>query len=235
MKCFNRIGIKCFYLLAILIFISSIFISISTFLIINLKYSKIHLFIIAILSIAIFLIDHSDGIQSHGIFNFILFTILSLLIYCFLYFLKCLYYLYKKNIIFLIIIIILILFFFKSFKIYKSNNFVCDNWKKGLNNSIIDNKIKDYPCSIKIPANHSCYLFKIGPYFDFTSKYEISCLEHNILENEKKHFLKNFINLKFSKISKNNHFGFPLTNTIDPYNYGTILYKGKRNFQSFYL
>ena len=233
MKCFKLRGVNCYYSLAILIFISSIFISISIFLIINLKYSKIHLLIICIIYIVIFLIDHNDGIKRHGIFNFILFTFITLLIYCFLYFLKFLYYLYKKNIIFLIIFIILLLYFFISLKIYKSNNFVCDKWEKGLNNSFIDNKIKDYPCSIKIPANHSCYLYKIMPYFDFTSKYGISCLDHKILENEKKHFLKNFKNLKFSKISKNDHFGFPLTNTINPYNYGTILYSGKRNFESF--
>jgi hypothetical protein len=38
MKCFKLRGVNCYYSLAILIFISSIFISISIFLIINLKY-----------------------------------------------------------------------------------------------------------------------------------------------------------------------------------------------------
>ena len=233
MRCFRWKGVQCYYSLAILIFISSIFISVSIFLTINLKYSKIHLVLISIISVGLFLIDHNDGIERHGFFNFILFTLIILLIYCFLSFLKFLYYLYKKNIILLIIIIILIIFFFLSFKIYKSNNFVCDNWSKGLNNSFIDNKLKDYPCFIKIPKNHSCYLYKIGPFFDFTSKYRISCLDNNILKKEKKHFLNNFKNLKFSKLSKKNHFGFPLTNNIDPYDYGTILYKGKKDFQTF--
>ena len=46
MTCFKRNGVECYYLLAILIFISSSFISISIFIIIHLKYSKIHLLII---------------------------------------------------------------------------------------------------------------------------------------------------------------------------------------------
>ena len=72
MKCFKFRGVNCYYSLAILIFISSILISISIFLIINLKYSKIHLLIICIIYIVIFLIDHNDGIKRHGIFNFLL-------------------------------------------------------------------------------------------------------------------------------------------------------------------
>jgi hypothetical protein len=126
-----------------------------------------------------------------------------------------------------------LIYCFYTFKIYKSNNFVCNNWKKGLNNSFIDNELKDYPCSIIIPKNSSCYLDKFGPFFDITSKYNISCLDNNVLENEKKHFLKHFQNLKFSNVSENNHFGFPLTNTFDPYDFGTIIFKGNKNFQSF--
>ena len=124
---------------------------------------------------------------------------------------------------------------FTSFKIYKSYNFNCDNWIKGLNDSFIDNKSKKYPCSIKIPKNHSCYLSEIGPYFDFTSKYRPTCLDDNILKKEKKSILNNFKNLKFSEISENNHFAFPLTNTndCDPYDYGSLCYKGKKDFESF--
>ena len=233
MSCFIWKGVKCYYSLAILIFISSIFISISIFLIINLKYSKFHLLFIIIIPIFLFLLDHDDGLQKHGFFNFILFTLLTLLIYCLLSFLKFLYYLYKKNIILLILIFFFLLIFFISLKIYKSYNFICDDWKKGLNNTFIDNESKDYPCSIRIPKNHSCYLFEFGSYFDLTSKYRNTCLDNNILKKEKKLFLNNFKKLKFWKISEKNHFGFPLTNTIDPYDYGTILYKGKKNFQSF--
>lgn len=189
MRCFKSKGVQCYYTLAFLTFVSSIIISISIFLIINLKYSKIHLLIIIIKYIFLFNFDHNDGIQKHGIFNFIAFTLLTLLIYFFLNFIKFLYYLYKKkNIVLLILIISFIIFIIISFKIYKSNNFNCDNWVKGLNDSYIDNKLKDYPCSIKIPNNHSCYLSEIGQYFDFTSKYRKTCLDNDILKSEKKNF-----------------------------------------------
>ena len=60
-------------------------------------------------------------------------------------------------------------------------------------------------------------------------------MDDNILKKEKKKFLNHFNNLKFSELSKNNHFGFPLTNTINcnPYDYGSICYKGKKNFEEF--
>ena len=99
MSCFKWKGVKCYDSLAILIVIASIFISISIFLIINLKYSKFHLLFIIIITIFLFLLDHEDGLQKHGFFNSILFTLLTLLIYCLLCFLKFLHYLYKKNII----------------------------------------------------------------------------------------------------------------------------------------
>ena len=60
MRCFRWKGVQCYYSLAILIFISSIFISVSIFLTINLKYSKIHLVLISIISVGLFLIDHND-------------------------------------------------------------------------------------------------------------------------------------------------------------------------------
>ena len=114
MRCFKWKGVQCYYTLAILTFISSIFISISLFLIINLKYNKIHLLIIIIIYIFFILFDHNDGIQKHGIFNFIEFILSTTLIYSLLSIVKFLYYLYnKRNIISLILIIIFILILFK--------------------------------------------------------------------------------------------------------------------------
>ena len=112
------------------------------------------------------------------------------------------------------------------------SHFSCYNWNKGLNNSFIDNYSKDYPCIINIPLPNSCYYSAIGPYFDFTKKYRPTCLDSN-LTYEKKIFLKDMKNLKYYKISKKNHFGYPLTNNneFEPNIYGTIVFPGNKSFE----
>jgi hypothetical protein len=121
---------------------------------------------------------------------------------------------------------------YTKLKIYKLNHFSCDNWTKGLNNSYIDNLSLKYPCIIKTPKPHSCFLSEIGPYFDFTKRYRPTCLDNNILKNEMITFLKEFKTLKFYESSNKNHFGFPLTNTeqFNPDDYGTACYKGNKSF-----
>jgi hypothetical protein len=99
-------------------------------------------------------------------------------------------------------------------KKYKLKSFNCDNWSKGLNDSSIDNISKDYPCLIKIPSPHSCYLQEIGQYFDLSKKYRPTCLDPNILKKEKNNFLKDLKELKYYNISKKNHFGFPLIKVL---------------------
>ena len=120
-------------------------------------------------------------------------------------------------------------------KKYKLKSFNCDNWSKGLNDSSIDNIAKDYPCLIKIPNPHSCYLQEIGQYFDLSKKYRPTCLDPNILKKEKNNFLKDLKELKYYNISKKNHFGFPLTNTdnINPYEFGNICYKVNKSFEDY--
>ena len=236
MRCFKWKGVQCYYSLAILTLISSIFISISIYKIIFYKYNKINLLLIFIIYLFLYLIDHNDGIQKHGFFNFIGLIFASLFIFCLLCCIKFLNYLYfngKRYIIFIISILIFISYIF--LRIYETNNFNCDYWIKGLNNSFIDNLSKNYPCNINIPKPHSCYLSQIGPFFDFSAKYKPSCLDEKILKNEKNIFLKTYDKLNFSNISKNNHFGFPLTNNddINPYEYGILCYPGTKSFQEY--
>ena len=236
MRCFKWKGVQCYYSLAILTLFSSFFISISIYMIIFIGYSKIHLFSILLIYVILFLIDHKDKIQQHGFYNFIGFTLTTLFFIILLCLIQFLSYLYKKHNYFMLIIFLIAgLSIFISSKIFKINNFNCNNWERGLNNSFIDNLSKDYPCYIKIPKPHSCYLAEIGPYFDFTTKYRPSCLDKKIMKFEKEKFFKNFENLNFSKISQNNHFGFPLTNKDDfnPYDFGTLVYEGKKNFESY--
>ena len=235
MKCFNRYGVQCYYLLAKLIFISSTFASISIYLILFKNYKKVNLIIIIIIYSFLFYIDHDNGIIKHGFYNIITF-IISTVFLCFLIiFIHYLYYLLKNKKFFLLFIILIILsYIIISLHIYKFNHFNCETWDKGLNDSSIDNISKYYPCIIKIPQPHSCYLKEIGPHFDLTTKYNLKCSRPSLKE-EKNNFLEDIKNIKYSNISKKNHFGFPLTNTdnINPYEYGTFCYKGIKKIQDY--
>jgi hypothetical protein len=75
----------------------------------------------------------------------------------------------------------------------------------------------------------------VGPFFDFSAKYKPSCLDEKILKNERNIFLKTYDKLNFSNISKNNHFGFPLTNNddVNSYDYGTLCYPRTKSFEEY--
>jgi hypothetical protein len=233
LECYFATSVHCYYILAILTLISSIITSFSIYLIIFKNIKKFHLIIIFIIYSFLLLIDHDNGIIKHGLFNFLGFIISDIFIFSILIFFRFLFYLLRKKKFFLLFtIIISLIYFFLSLKRYKLKYFNCENWNKGLNYSSIDNISKDYPCLIKIPNPHSCYLQEIGQYFDLSKKYRPTCLDPNILKHEKKNFLKDIKDLKYYNISKKNHFGFPLTNTdnINPYEFGNICYKGNKSF-----
>ena len=235
MTCFNRNRIQCLYILISLTFISSFFISISLFLIIIKNYKKYHLLIIFIAYVVLFLKDHNNIIIKHGLYNFLAFLILTIILFILFCYLKFIIYLiYKRK--FFIFIAILISNFYFALKIiiYKSKHFSCDNWIKGLNNSYIDNISKDYPCKIDIPKPHSCYISEIGKYFDFNKIYSHNCSEPGLMKYEKKKFLKEISDLKYLKISKKNIFGYPLTNNKEfQYKYyGCMIRPGKKNFEN---
>ena len=233
LECYFATSVHCYYILAILTLISSIITSLSIYIIIYYNYNKFHLIIIFIIYSFLLLIDHDNGIIKHGLFNFLGFIVANIFIFSLLLFSRFLFFLLKKKKFFLLLLIIISFsYFFIYLKKYKLNNFNCDNWSKGLNNTSIDNDSKNYPCKIKIPKPHSCYLKEIGQYFDLTKKYRPTCLDPDILKKEKNNFLEDIKNLKYSNISKKNHFGFPLTNIddINPYDYGNICYKVTKSF-----
>lgn len=235
MTCFKRQKVACIYILVTLTFISSFFISISIYLILFKNYKKIHLIIIFVICLLFYNIDHNDSIIKHGFYNFIGFLFSSLILFIIFCFFNFIHYLFKKRYFFIIIPAFLsIISFFYILIRYKSSHFSCDYWNKGLNNTYIDNMSKDYPCDIDIPQPHSCYLSEIGPYFDFSKIYNrTNCLNPDLIRNEKRKYLKDLKNLKYIKLSKKNHFGYPLTNNNKfPYQlYGCILRPGIRNFE----
>ena len=63
-----------------------------------------------------------------------------------------------------------------------------------------------------------------------TTKYNLSCSDPKRQTIDRESFLKDIGKIKLYDISKKNHFGFPLTNTdnINPNDYGTFCYKGKK-------
>ena len=117
-----------------------------------------------------------------------------------------------------------------TIKNFKSTHFSCIDWDRGLNDTYINNS-KIYPCTINIPQPHSCYLSELGQFFDFSSKYRPSCLDSKLISYEQYSFLKYYKHKsKYSRISANNHFGFPITNTgeYNPYYFGTIFKPGNK-------
>ena len=236
MECYFATSVHCYYILATLTFISSVITSISICLIVFLNFNKFHLLNILIAYSFLFLIDHEDGIIRHGLFNFFAFIVTDMLLIGIILFFHFLFYLIRKKKFFIIIAIIIIISDIAfNLKQYKLNYFHCDNWTKGLNDSEIDNLSKDYPCQIKIPSPHSCYLQEIGRHFDLSTKYRPTCNDPNILKKEKKNFLEDLKESKYYKISKKNHFGFPLTNLdeINPYDYGNICYRVKKQLHEY--
>lgn len=235
MKCYWKSNLGCIYTLVILTFISSSIITISIYIILLRNYKKVHLFIIFFIYLFLYYIDHNSTITRHGLYNFIVFLFSTIILALILYLLNLLYHLFKKKN-FLIIILIIFSFYYLIYnlKIYKLNHFSCEKWAKGLNNTYIDNKSKDYPCVIDIPQPHSCYISEIGSYFDFTNKYKQNCSDLNLIKKEKEKFLKDIKDLKYIEISEKKHFGYPLTNNeeFNPDFYGSMIYPGNKSFEN---
>ena len=232
MTCYSRKRLNCIYFLVALTFISSLFISISIYMILFKDYKKIHLFIIFLFYLIFYLIDHNNEVFKHGLFNFIGF-IFSMLVLIIIFSIAHFLIISIKKKKYFLIILIMMIFSCLIFKLrkYKLNHFSCEEWPKGFNNTFIDNTSKDYPCYMYIPPPHSCYLPEIGPYFDFTRIYRPTCF--NLIEYEKKKFLKDIKYLKYLKISKKSHFGYPLTNNKDFEHdlFGTIVQPGNKSFE----
>ena len=152
--------------------------------------NKIHLLLICLIYLIFYFVDHNDGLLVHGLYNFIVFVIISIILFLMILILHFTYFLFYKKKYYIIILIILFFFFSQyKFKIYKFKNFSCQNWSKGFNDSIIDNLSKDYPCKIIFPKPNSCYISGIGAFFDFTSLYRPNCSNLNLMKNNKKKFL----------------------------------------------
>ena len=236
MRCFSYVGEKCYYVIGILIFISSFFTTLTIYLILFNNYNKFHLIVIFTIYFCFYLLDHNAEIIKHGLFNIVIFIIITIFLFIIICYLHFLYYLNKnRKYVQLILLNIFLLSLYIIFKIYKLNHFSCDSWTKGLNNTVIDNINKDYPCTIIIPQPHSCYISELGHFLNLVEKFTPTCQDSNLIKFEKKKFLKDLKNVKYFQISKKNNFGYPLTNN-EMYNsnlFGNILIRGNKSFEKF--
>ena len=170
--------------------------------------SKLHLLHIFFVYIYFFYYSHGIDFHDHGFFNFIGCLIVIILILLVLTPLNIIIYLIivKKNKIYtLIFFSFLLIFVSLTLKISKTY-MNCDDWARGLNNTIIENDINKYSCSITFPK--FCP-YKIGKYiFDFSKIKGKKCDEmkqdtkKNLLSISKNHYIN----------EKTKHIGLPLTN-----------------------
>ena len=169
------------------------------------KISKLHLIHFSFVFLTFYKYSHGIDFDDHGHYNFvgyfiiILFTIILLLLFIGLFYLR------KKKIYLFIIFIIFILFILLYF-IFVNKYIKCKDWAKGLNNTYIKNDIKEFGCQIKIP--NECP-YKIGKYFlDINKLKKINC------KNSNKNAKKNLLRLSNSPYinSKTVRFGYPLMN-----------------------
>ena len=187
---------------------SALIISISIEGIIFKLISKIHLCHIIFIYIYFFNYSHGIDFQDHGFYNFLGSLIIIILVLLVLTPLNILLYLIivKKNKInALIFVSFLLIFFSLSIKISKTY-MNCDDWARGLNNTIIENDINKYSCIINFPQ--FCP-YKIGKYlFDFSKIKGMKC------DKMKKETKKELLTIaKFNYINNNTkHIGIPLTN-----------------------
>ena len=178
----------------------------------QLKLCSSYLLIAFILIIIELIIrDRGDSILKHGIINlYSLIFLLSfgeILILISILIIKLIRI--KK---YLIIKIIFIIFGLVIIITYINNidKYLCNNWNKSLNNTIIDNNNDIYSCSIEIPKK-KCLIDIVSSYLDFSKYLNINC---SIRKEIEKYSLKNISNLKnYTDVKR---IGYPITIGDEP-------------------
>ena len=171
-----------------------------------------HIIYIAIVYIILITKNFGTNILNHGKYNFIVFSISSLLIILFLLSIYMIYRFFRTiKYLYLIIAILALIFCFLIYYIFTKKykkTYSCENWDKTLNSTYIYEDI-DSKCNIQKPKGF-CYMNKIYNYFDLTLANQINCSNRN--ENEYHNFLKA---LKNENLSSVKIFGFPYTNNLN--------------------
>ena len=165
------------------------------------KISKLHLLHFGIFFSSFYFYSSGIDFDDHGYYNIKYFFVIVIFFLILISLLKFLLSIRKKIIVISILFLLILLYIFRTM----INNFTsCNDWAKGLNNTFIDNNIKNYGCLIKIPK--SC-IYKIGKYFLDRDRFS-SCSKSVI--NSRETILKTSTSPFISKDTL--HIGFPLTN-----------------------
>lgn len=188
-------------LLMALVFLSSLFYTVSIWLIFHkILPKKIFILVVSLIIMTCFIYDTGTDLKKHGGYNRILFGIFIL--FCNLIFsllhvfhkilskIKC--ELFLSQIIFLLFILAPCIFFENA--MYKS----CDFWEKGFKNSKIDNSVG---CSLK-PPNY-CIEYKLNGIMDISKYLGDTCEK---IGNNDKGLIAKFTNVKDPVLV-----GYPLT------------------------
>ena len=155
--------------------ISCIIITLLIELIIYKIISKLHLIHFIFVFIIFYKYNHGLDFDDHGYYNIMFFIVIVSIMILGLLPLNFIIYFKNKNNKKIILLNILFIFiiFLVLYHFLISNNISCDDWKKGLNNTSINNDIKKYGCQIQFPKKCP---YKIGKYFqDLTKLKGIKC------------------------------------------------------------
>lgn len=148
--------------------------------------SKFHLLHIFFAYIFFFYYSHGIDFHDHGFFNFVGSLAIIILVILIITPLNILIYLIivKKNKIYTLIYVFFLLILVSLTLEISKTHMNCDDWARGLNNTIIENDISKYSCTITFPK--FCP-YKIGKYiFDFSQMKGKKCEE--MKQDTKKNF-----------------------------------------------
>ena len=172
-----------------------------------------HLIYMVIVYIILISKNFGTNILNHGKYNFLLFIICAILMFCLLLGIYMIYR-FSKTIKYLYLIISIFALFFcflicYNFKFKYEENYNCDKWDLTLNNTNIYEDKDNNKCNIE-KIKGMCYMNKIYNYFDLTLANSIKC------ENRDENEINNFYSMiKDKNLIKNKIFAFPSTININ--------------------
>lgn len=170
-----------------------------------------HLIYTILFYIVMFNYDHGTKLDYHGGYNIVIFTIFvvifSFLTGIIIIIIKTI--INRKKIPCIILSIIILFIIIRTLIFFHSLNSACQNWDKGLNNTVLDNSA-EYDCKIAYPKK--CLINKINDFFDFSRLTFTSCSPNYNMEKENKLFVNSIrVDEKLKSLSSLTHFGFPIT------------------------
>ena len=174
------------------------------------KISNFHMVHLIIIFFLFYCYSHGIDFEDHGYYNIQFFLAIVIPIVVFLFILHKLFKVSNKRDLYIFIFtILIIIFLFWNIATKKIIN--CDEWPKGLNNTLVDNNKNRYGCQIQFPK---LCPYKIGKYFlDINRYFLLDCKnkgfspKEKLLEVSKSPYInKNTLTIGFPLVNKNESF-----------------------------